>query len=366
MSIYIKILLIIIIIIILFVIAVYAFRATPQFGRTPCGEILARIEASPNYRDDRFHNHTPRVPRPSGALSRFAQKVEDLRPSAPLPSVKTDLMSIKREENVLVWLGHSALFIQLDGIRFLIDPALVNGSPVPFINRPFPGSDIFSPDDIPEIDYLLINHDHFYHLDYQSIISLREKIGKVVCGLGLGEHFRRWDFPLDDIIELDWNEFMELNGGIIVHALPARHYSGRASFGVDNVLWVSFMIEAPSATIYISGDTGYGTHFAEIGKQFPAIDLAIVEFGQYGYDWSDIHIMPDEISKALLDLNARRSFTTHHAKYTLARHPWYEPLNIVAGLNEQEGYEIITPMMGEVVRLGGSTQEFSKWWEAYK
>ena len=341
---------------------------TPSFGRAPRGNIMERIEASLNYHDGKFHNYSPRLPSPKFTLKGawdFAtgKGVDNLRPSMSLPSIKTDLFQLDRKDNVIVWMGHSSLFVQIDSIRFLVDPILVTGSPVSFFNKPYPGTEVYKPEDIPDIDYLLITHDHWDHLDYKAVTSLKDRIGKVVCGLGVGEHFRYWKFNNENIIELDWNENVTLKENIVLHILTAQHYSGRASFGSDNTLWVSFMIEAPSANIFISGDTGYGGHFSEIGKQFHNIDLAILEFGQYGYDWRDIHIMPDEFARIINDLNPKRSFAIHNAKYTLARHSWKEPLEIASKLNEQEGFNIITPMIGELVYYKDFSQKFTKWWE---
>ncbi|MDR2861166.1 MAG: MBL fold metallo-hydrolase [Syntrophobacterales bacterium] len=343
---------------------------TPKFGRAPEGEILEKIKLSPNYRDGKFVNHAPRIPREGSFFKNlresFSERAEDLKPSMPLPSVKTNLIEIDRKEDVMVWIGNSSLFIQIDGVRFLIDPVLFSGSPVPFFNKPFPGSEIYKPEDIPDIDYLLISHDHWDHLDYKAVKRLKNRIGKVICGLGVGEHFRQWKFNTADIVELDWNESITLKEGIILHILPSQHYSGRASFGSDNTLWVSFMIEAQSSNIYLSGDTGYGNHFQEIGQQFQEIDIAVLEFGQYGYKWRDIHLMPDDLPKAINDLTPKRVFTNHHAKYALARHSWKEPLEIISRLNEQENLNIITPMMGELVYLNDFSQIFTKWWENIK
>jgi len=340
---------------------------TPKWGRTPRGEIMERIEASPNYRDGRFHNQSAEQEFSFRAFFELRRTMREtpagiVRPSMPIPTMKTDLHQIDRNENIMVWLGHASLFIQVDGIRFLIDPVLVTASPYPFFARPFKGTEVYTPDDIPEIDYLLITHDHWDHLDYPAVLRLRGRIGKVICGLGVGEHFRRWRFNPDDIIELDWNENVTLVNEMILHVLPAQHNSARNFFRRNRTLWVSFMLEAPSSTIYISGDTGYGPHFFDIGKQFSNIDLAIIEFGQWGEGWRIMHIMPDEFIKAINDLNPVRSFAYHNSKYTLARHSWFEPLEIVTTLNEQDGIIIITPMKGELVYLNDFSQEFSLWW----
>ena len=360
-----KIIFIVVIVLLAFVMGIWIFRYTPRFGRAPRGEIMARIEVSPHYWDGRFHNFVPRAERNPKASNQMLRKAENLRPNTPLPALEIDLQSLSRDEDVLVWFGHASLFIQVNGVRFLVDPALVSGSPVFFINRPYPAAVDYAPDDIPEIDYLLISHDHFDHLDYNTIKKLRGRSFKVICGLGNGEHFRRWKFADEDIIESDWNESHELINDVTIHLKTARHYSGRATFGIDNTLWVSFMIEAPKQTIYISGDTSYGPHFKEIGAKFD-IDLAVIEFGQYNEAWRDSHLMPEEIAKVYEDLGAKRGFVTHHSRFVLSRHPWYEPLTIVSKLNEQEKYNFITPMMGEKVHLNDYSQTFTSWWEEYK
>ena len=339
----------------------------PRFGRSPKGEILEKMEASPNYSENRFHNYSPRIEREGSSFKGwldflFGKRVEGFRPSESLPSVKTNLKELDRKEDVLVWLGHSSLFIQIDGVRFLIDPVLVTGSPVPFFNRPFCGTKIYKPDDIPDIDYLLISHDHWDHLDYKAVTKLRNRIGTVICGLGVGEHFRRWRFNPDNIIELDWNESVSLKNNIILHILPSQHGSARNFLKMDRTLWVSFMIEAPSSTIFISGDTGYGPHFNDIGKHFSKIDFAIIEFGQWGEGWKHRHIMPDELVKAINNLNPLRCFAYHNSKYTLTQHSWFEPLEIVSELNKQDGLNIITPMIGELIDLNDLSQGFSLWW----
>ena len=340
---------------------------TPKWGRTPRGEIKGRIETSLNYRDGRFHNQSNEQEISLRSFFEIRRTIREnptgiLRPSLPLPTMKTNLLQIDRNENIMVWIGHASLFIQVDGIRFLVDPVLVTASPFPFINKPFKGTEIYSPDDIPEIDYLLITHDHWDHLDYQGVSRLRNKIGKVICGLGTGEHFRRWKFNPDSIFELDWNESVSLKNNTIIHILPSQHGSARNFLRMDRTLWVSFMIEAPPSTIFISGDTGYGPHFYNIGKQFSEIDLAIIEFGQWGEAWRHRHIMPGELVKAINDLNPTRSFAYHNSKYALAQHSWYEPLEIVTELNDQDGINIITPMKGELIYLDDSSQEFSLWW----
>jgi len=341
----------------------------PKYGRLPRGERLDRIQSSPNYGDGAFQNQsTTNIMTTDKSWFRSSyeflfNKVEEKRPGVSLPFIKTDLKQLNREDNVLIWMGHSSLFIQVDSVRFLIDPVLVTGSPVFFVNRAFAGTQVYSPDDIPDIDYLIITHDHFDHLDYKAVTALKDRIGKVICGLGVGEHFERWKFKAEDIIELDWNETTVLKGNIVLHALPARHYSGRGLFRMNKSLWVSYMIEALSANIYISGDSGYDTHLIDIAKEFPKIDLAVLENGQYDIDWRDIHFLPEDLEQAINDLNPTRILTVHNSKYALGKHSWKEPLEKISSASDRNSFALITPMIGEIVYLQDTNQKFSKWWE---
>jgi L-ascorbate metabolism protein UlaG (beta-lactamase superfamily) len=279
-----------------------------------------------------------------------------------LPSVKTDLKQLDINEDILIWMGHSSLFIQTDGKRILIDPTLLSASPVSFFNKPFKGAQIYAPDDIPDIDYLIITHDHWDHLDYRTVKRLKARTGKVICALGVGEHFEYWGFDKDRIVELDWNESAELENGFVVHCLPARHFSGRG-FSRNKTLWASFMLQTASKSIYLSGDGGYDTHFAEIAERFGNIDLAVVENGQYSEDWKYIHLLPDDLLKAVKDLHANRLLTVHNSKYALGKHAWKEPLVNISEAAEKNSLNLITPMIGEPVRLNDTTQVFGKWWE---
>ena len=151
-------------------------------------------------------------------------------------------------------------------------------------------------------------------------------------------------------VELDWFEDTVLDKGFLLHCLPARHFSGR-SLKANQALWASFLIETPSQKIYMGGDSGYDTHFAEIGKQYPGIDLAILENGQYNEDWKYIHTMPQYLGQVARDLNAEKLLTVHHSKYALARHRWDEPLKNAMNLKEKDSLNVLMPIIGEVVRL---------------
>src|SRR5690606_11560796 len=352
----------------LLAIATITYMQHPKFGKAPSGKRLELIKQSPHYKDGRFQNmhFTPYVTEgysmSSVAYDFIFTKFPRTEPTDSIPSIKTDLKNLPITENVLVWFGHSSYFIQLNGKRFLIDPVFSgNASPVPNSNKSFNGTDIYLADDMPEIDYLLISHDHYDHLDYQTIIKLKPKIKHIVCGLGVGEHFEYWKFDSSKIIEKDWNEKVIIADDFTLHTATARHFSGRG-FTRNNTLWLSFVLEAPDFKLYLGGDSGYDTHFSEIGEKFGGFDLAILENGQYNKAWHEIHLLPEEVLKATKDLKAKRLFPVHSSKFKLGFHPWDEPLKKLAEFNHLYNIPLVTPIIGEIVNLKDNTQQFKQWW----
>jgi L-ascorbate metabolism protein UlaG (beta-lactamase superfamily) len=352
----------------LFILTGYFYMKLPMFGRTPSGQRLERIQQSPHYRDGSFQNlnNTPAltegVTYSSVMKEFFLRDKSKSKPGKQIPSQKTDLKSLKPDENVLVWFGHSSYFLQVDGKRILVDPVLSGAaSPVAFTTRAFAGSDVYTPEDFPEIDFLFISHDHWDHLDYKTIMKLKPKIGKIICGLGTGEHFERWGFDMTKVLEADWKEHLVLGDGFEVFTVPSRHFSGRG-FKRNKALWLSFVLQTPSLKLFLGGDSGYDTHFLETGKKHGPFDLAILENGQYDKSWKYIHMKPAETLMAAKDLGAKRLFPVHSSKFSLANHNWDEPLKTISALAPESGIKIITPLIGEAVHLKNTEQRFSPWW----
>ncbi len=349
---------------------VFVFLSHPKFGKLPTGERLTKIEKSPNYKDGSFSNlnHTPQITAKGGFLKIMKDMLtaKNRRPVDVIPSVKTNLLNLDRDKDILVWFGHSSYFIQIDGKRFLVDPVFCgNASPFSFMIKSFKGSDIYTPDDLPEVDYLIITHDHWDHLDYKTIKDLKPKIGKVVTGLGTGAHLESWGYEPTIIIEKDWYDHVDLGGGFSLDITPARHFSGRST-KPNQTLWVSLVLQTPSTRIFIGGDGGYDEHFAEIGNKFGGFDLVILENGQYNTSWKYIHLMPEEVLKAAKDLKAKRLFPVHSSKFALANHSWDAPLKTITEKNKSVNQPLITPIIGEIVNLKDTAQVFSEWWANLK
>lgn len=345
----------------------YAFLQHPKFGQLATGERLARIEKSANFSNGSFHNLslTPQMTGDSGFLSVLKDflTAENKRPPSEIPSVKTDLLDLPPDQNLLVWFGHSSYFMQIDGKTFLVDPVFSgNASPLFFMMKAFKGTDVYTPDDFPEIDYLFITHDHWDHLDYKTVKALRPKVKQVVTGLGTGAHLEYWGFDPSIIYESDWGDEVTFDDGFAVHTTSARHFAGRG-LKPNKSLWVSFVLQTPTLKIFIGGDGGYDKHFAEIGEKFGGFDLAILENGQYNTNWKYIHMMPAEVLLAAKDLNAKRLFPVHSSKFALANHTWDAPLKTISDLNETDNLALITPIIGEQVDLNETEHVFKKWWE---
>lgn len=318
-------------IIVLVGLAVMIFVNLPRFGRPPQGARLERVKQSPNYRDGEFKNQEETVTMTGGKSSFQSMKEfllsdkSHLKPSTVLQIKKEDYRAIPQDSNVLVWFGHSSFLFQTDGKRFLVDPVFYNGSPVSFVNKAFEGSNVFKPADLPEkIDYLIITHDHWDHLDYATVTEMKDRIGKVIVPLGVGEHFEYWGYSPEKIIELDWDEDSVLTEGFTIHCLPTRHFGGRG-LKRNQALWASYVLESPSLTLFMSGDGGYDGRFKRFAERFPNIDLALMENGQYNENWKHIHTMPHELGKEITELGAKHVITIHHSKYALSQHAWDEP-----------------------------------------
>ena len=341
----------------------------PQFGRLPDGSRLERIKASPNYVNGEFRNleRTEILSEGSGRFSTvwdsLFKKWERRMPSAPLPMVKTDLRALDRQQDCVVWLGHSSCYIQLGGKRILIDPVFKdNAAPFSFLNKAFEGDYPYTADDMPDIDYLVISHDHWDHLEYPTLVALKPRIKAVICPLGVGAHLEHWGFASSAIHEGDWNESLRMEPGFTAHVLPARHFAGRFLWS-NKSLWASFILEVPDRKFFYSGDSGYGAHFADIGERFGTVDLAIMENGQYSTSWHDVHMMPEEVAQAAEDMQAKTVLPVHSGRFSLAYHPWDDPYIRIAAASRNKSFRLLTPIIGEVVYPDNSEQTFQAWWD---
>ena len=346
---------------------------SPQFGMPPTDKQKATYKSFDYFKDGRFTNMMPTTMdlgfksmiELSGEYwnSRKVQK----SPGQELPLVKADsvqLANLPRNETTLMWFGHSAFLLNIEGKKILIDPMLGDSpSPVSFI-----GTKRFSPElpisaeKLPPIDAVVFSHDHYDHLDYGTIQKLKDKTGKFYVPLGLEVHLSSWGVPEEKIVPMHWWEERELDGIKFV-CTPARHFSGRGLTDRNATLWSSWVISGQNENIYFSGDGGYGPHFKEVGTKYGPFDFAMVECGQYNEKWKDIHMMPEETVQAAMDVRAKRFMPIHWGAFTLALHSWTDPIERAVKKAEESGIPISTPVIGERILISSGDFPDSKWWK---
>jgi L-ascorbate metabolism protein UlaG (beta-lactamase superfamily) len=360
----------ILIIALLTALGVAAYLQHPVFGKLPEDERLARMEDSPHYIDGEFHNliDTPML---TTDQSQFSMMMENLfrsrgnpRPPAAIRAIKTDLKALDVAEDMVVWLGHSSYFVQIGGQRILIDPVFsTNASPVPLTNTAFDGTSVYTAEDMPDIDVLLITHDHYDHLDYPSIQALQSKVRQVIAGLGIGAHFERWGYDAQKVHEADWYDTFSQSPELQIVVAPARHYSGR-TLTRNQSLWVGFALLSSQRRVFFSGDTGYGPHFAELGRRHGPFDWVAVDAGQYDSRWANIHMNPEQAAQAADDLQAHAFTPAHVGRFSISPHDWDEPFKRVTVASQGRDHALWTAEIGRPIYLDGRTQEFTEWWQS--
>ncbi|GBG11625.1 membrane protein [Paenibacillus agaridevorans] len=364
---------IIILIVLVIVVAVPLVQiVVPVFGSRPSREELGRYASLPHYDNGKF-----RYPLESKVLMSFKEMLPaawefirgnpDRNPREALPYVALgeEDLRLSRQPRV-IWFGHSAALLQMDGLTILFDPMFGKApSPFPIVGgKRYGGKLPMQLEALPRIDYVFISHDHYDHLDYPSIKRLEAKVGHFFVPLGVGAHLQRWGVSRNRITEMDWWEEREV-GSLKLACAPARHFSGRGTTTRDSTLWCSWALRGREGNIFFCGDSGYGPHFQEIGERLGPFDLTLMECGQYDEKWAAIHMLPEQTVQAHLDVRGGLLLPIHWGGFTLAMHSWDDPAIRVTKEAERRGVTITTPMIGESIPLrteGGYPNR--KWWEA--
>jgi len=274
---------------------------------------------------------------------------------------KEDILNMPDES--VVRLGHSTLLFKLDSKYLLVDPVFSQRiSPVSFMGpKRFHKSPI-DIQELPFIDILIISHNHYDHLDEYALDGLKDKVGHVYTALGLTQKLSDSGLDTKKITELDWWESKKDNSGISIVSTPAQHFSGRGLFDKNKTFLASWVIKSSKANIYYSADSGYMKEFKTIGEKFGPFDMSFVETGAYNKRWREVHMMPDEIVQAHIDLNAKIMFPVHNGTFELSTHPWREPFELVTKIAKEKGVKITHPMMGEIIPLL-RYKDTREWWK---
>lgn len=303
---------------------------------------------------------------PKLLYKQFCEKA-DREPKKDLQVIPFDKAGfLEQSESVkFIWYGHSVVLMRMNGKTILIDPMLgPNAAPIsPFPVKRYSNNTLNLIDDFPEIDLLLLTHDHYDHLDLASILKLKPKVKKYFVALGVARHLVKWGIPAEDIEEFDWwqNQSFE---DIEVTFTPTRHFSGRGLTDRAKSLWGGWAFKTSNENIWFSGDGGYGEHFKDIGEKLGPFDFAFMECGQYNPNWHQIHMYPEESVLAALEGKAKMIMPVHWAGFSLAQHKWMEPVERFSSECIAKKAACITPQIGQLVSLG-ETLKSTEWWKAY-
>jgi L-ascorbate metabolism protein UlaG (beta-lactamase superfamily) len=344
-----------------------------EFGARPKGAALEKLEQSPNYHDGKFRNlasadpMSPTEPAVSKSLVATLWELffdrEARRPDAPLTTARSDLASFgDGRQTRVAWLGHSTMLIRVGGKTILTDPVFSDAIfPIRFLApKAFAYNKPIEIADLPDIDVVLLSHDHYDHLDYASIRALSAKNPLFVTPLGVGAHLQEWGIHEDRIIERDWWQDTVMDG-LRLTATPAHHFSGRAITDNGKTLWASWVIDGGGDRLFFSGDSAYFAGFREIGDRFGPFDLTMLESGAYNENWLDVHMLPEQTAQAHLDLKGKVLQPIHWGKFDLALHDWIEPVERLSAAANENGIQLTTPMIGQAYALYEPLVQ-TAWW----
>ena len=340
----------------------------PQFGQIPEDEDLKRIEKSIHYKEGVFDNlietkmNIPLSKIP-GLMAGFLFPGPEKSPNDSLPA-KFDYNHLGGRDSLsrITWYGHSAVMLEIDGKIILLDPMLgPAASPISFMTNRFNYKEAINIGDLPHIDAIIISHDHYDHLDYPSILELKNKTDHFFTGLGVGSHLKKWGVSSDKITELDWWENAEFKG-LTFSAAPARHFSGRGITDRNKTQWASWAVKGLQQNIYFSGDGGYGPHFKEIGEKLGPFDFAMMECGQYNKMWEAIHMMPEQTVQAGIDVEAKVLMPIHWGAFDLSLHTWTDPVERFTKAAMIKNVAYVSPTIGQRVLVGDKIENVN-WWE---
>jgi L-ascorbate metabolism protein UlaG (beta-lactamase superfamily) len=355
--------------------SLWAFLAlSPQFGAPQSESRKEAFSGTGHYAGGRFLNQVPtdmsmRLSRLMPMLRRYyLTSVPDKFPPRPLPLIHPDLSGRDSGRDSararVFWFGHSTVLLEIAGRRILFDPMLGQvPAPLPFLSTHRFNPELpLTAEDLPRLDAVLISHDHYDHLDYATILKLKDKTDRFYAPLGVGAHLARWGVEGKKIRELDWGDSAGFPG-LALFCEPARHFSGRGLRDNSSTLWASWVLKIGGKTIYFSGDSGYGPHFRELGRRFGPFDFAMVECGQYDEQWPMIHMRADQAVRAARELGAKLMMPIHWGAFALSLHAWNDPPISVTERARAAGQPVVIPRLGEAVDLDGGKLPDGEWWE---
>ena len=355
----------------LIIIGVLFINLSPQFGGVASKQQQELFSKSKHYKDGKFLNNGGVKMEMSFKDSFKAMWIlfksnSKAEPNKNIAVQKIDSITIANynSKTRFIWFGHSTFLLQIKGKNLLIDPMFGNvPAPNPLLgNKRFSNKLPIEIEKLPSIDAVLITRDHYDHLDYESIQKLKDKVNIFYTPLGIGIHLLKWGVEKERIIELDWWQEIKYDE-LTIRCTPAQHFSGRGISDREKTLWCSWIIQSDDENLFFSGDSGYASHFKEIGDQYGPFDFAFMECGQYNNLWPLVHMLPEETAQAGLDIKAKKMMPIHWGAFKLASHSWTDPVERISKKAKELNVDLVIPKIGEIIEIGlNDSEEIYPWW----
>lgn len=355
----------------LIITGVLFINLSPQFGGLASKQQQELFSKSKHYKDGKFLNNggvkiEMSLKDSFKAMWILFKSNSKAEPNKNIDVQKVDSISIANynSKTRFIWFGHSTFLLQIKGKNLLIDPMFGDvPAPNPLLgNKRFSNELPIEIEKLPSIDAVLITHDHYDHLDYESIQKLKDKVKLFFTPLGIGIHLLKWGVEKERIIELDWWQEIKFDD-LTIRCTPAQHFSGRGISDREKTLWCSWIIQSDDENLFFSGDSGYASHFKEIGEQYGPFDFAFMECGQYNNLWPLVHMLPEETAQAGLDIKAKKMMPIHWGAFKLASHSWTEPVERISKKAKELNVDLVIPKIGEIIEIGlNDSEEIYPWW----
>lgn len=302
---------------------------------------------------------------PTFLFNRFFHKYPNRRPHQTVAVDKINLADmLDPADPKAAWFGHSTVFMQIAGKTILCDPIFYNMFWFfsIFMGKRFTEDLPLQPQEFPEIDVLLLSHDHYDHMDRHSIMAVQNKVKRFLVPHGLGKRLRDWNIPSEKIREMSYGE-TATEAGIEFTCTPNHHFSGRSIFDRNKTLWCSWVIATAKNNVFFSGDGAYGSHFKNIGEKYGPFDFVCMECGQASKFTSEIHMVPEKAVQAEIDLQGKLMLPIHWGMFSQSNNDWTQQVSRLVEQAQTQNVDVATPQIGELINIGNNNYPHAHWWE---
>ncbi|MDR1462429.1 MAG: MBL fold metallo-hydrolase [Azoarcus sp.] len=232
-----------------------------------------------------------------------------------------------RDDVAITFVGHATFLIQTPTANILTDPMWSGrASPVQWLGHVRVRVPGIAFDDLPRIDLILMSHNHYDHLDKDTLLKIRRKFSPKVI-VPTGDKALVESIGFTDVRELDWWDDVQIDPLLKITFAPTQHSSARGLFDRDKSLWGSYMIQSGDSRIYFGGDAGYSKHYKDIGIRLGAPDVSLLGIGAYEPQWfmKPMHMNPMEAVKAHQDMDSKLSIAMHFGTFHMSAEAFDQP-----------------------------------------